>query len=71
MRTIYEAKNYIKRNIGKKVLVEVLGIRNKIEYVDGIITECHDNIFLIKSTRMSRSYSYTDVLVGNVRVHIK
>ena len=31
MKTIYEAKNYIKRNVGKKALLEVLGIRNKVE----------------------------------------
>ena len=71
MKTIYEAKNYIKRNVGKKALLEVLGIRNKVEYIDGVIAACYDNIFLIKSARISRSYSYSDVLIGNVRVHIK
>lgn len=71
MRTIYEAKEFIRKNVGKNVLIEILGIRNKVEYIEGIISECYANVFVVKSKRMNRSYSYSDVLIGNVLVHIK
>lgn len=71
MRTIYEAKSFVKSSLGKDVVVKVLGIRNKNEIIKGIIIECYPNIFLIESNNMKKSYTYADVLIGNVVIRLK
>ncbi len=71
MRTIYQAYDLIKNNYGKRVLVKVLGIRNKSEMYEGIISECYNNVFVINTKTGKKSFSYSDVLVGNIEVSIK
>ena len=71
MKTIYEAKNFIHSHLNKKVIVKVIGIRNKNEMVEGVISECYANIFMIDTGYGKKSYTYTDVLIGNVLVKIK
>lgn len=71
MRTIYEAKKFIRSNCGKEVLIKVLGIRNKIDYINGRIVECYPNIFIVEHDDVKKSFTYTDVLIGNILVHIK
>lgn len=71
MRTIYEAKEFIRSNINKKVIIKVIGIRNKNELIDGIITECYPNIFVVDTEIGKRSFSYSDVLIGNILVKLK
>ena len=71
MKTIYEAKRFIKSNIGKKVTVKILGIRNKNELIEGIISECYPNVFLVTTKNSKRSFTYTDVLIGNIIIKIK
>ena len=69
MKTIYEARKYIKENIGKKVKVNIKNIRNKNEIVTGIITECYSNVFIVDSKMGKKSFSYTDVLISNIEVN--
>ena len=71
MKTIYQAKEFIKSNYGKRVIVKVLGIRNKIELVEGIISECYSHVFIVKTKFGSKSFTYTDVLVGNIKITLK
>lgn len=71
MRTIYQAKEFIRSNYGKRVIIKVLGIRNKIEMVEGIISECYQNVFIVLTKFGKKSFTYTDVLVGNIRVNVK
>lgn len=71
MRTIYEARSFINENLGKEALIKVLGIRNKIDYIDGKIIECYPNVFIVDSDGMKKSFTYTDVLIGNILIHIK
>lgn len=71
MRTIYEAKSFVRGNLGKEVLIKVLGIRNKIDYVNGKIVECYPNVFIVESDNVKKSFTYTDVLIGNILMHIK
>ena len=49
MKTIYQAREFIKSNYGKRVLVKVLGIRNKVDFVEGIISECYSHVFVVKN----------------------
>jgi uncharacterized protein Veg len=71
MRTIYQAKEFINNNYGRRVLIKIHGIRNKIELLEGIISECYKHVFIINSKFGKRSFSYTDVLLGNIRVSVK
>ncbi len=71
MKTIYEAKSFVRNNIGKKVCVQVKGIRNKYEIIHGIITNCYPNVFLVKTSESRKSFTYTDVLIGNVIIQLK
>ena len=71
MKTIYQAKEFIRSNYGKRVLIKVLGIRNKVEMVEGIISECYTHVFIVRTKFGNKSFTYTDVLVGNIRVSVK
>ena len=70
MKTIYEARNYIRSNKGKEVWVKIRGIRNKNEDIKGIISECYPNIFLVVTKDGNKSFSYSDVLIGNIEVKL-
>ena len=71
MRTIYQAKDFIKSNYGRRVLIKVLGIRNKVDTIEGIIKECYSHVFIVDTKFGSKSFSYSDVLVGNICVSVK
>ena len=71
MRTIYEAKDFINSNKNKRVIIKVIGIRNKNEMIEGIISECYANIFVVDTEMSKRSFSYSDVLIGNILVKVK
>lgn len=68
MRTIYQARQFIRDSIGKNVIVKVKGIRNKNEFINGKIVECYANIFIVDTGTSKKSFSYTDVLIGNIDV---
>lgn len=71
MKTIYEAKRFIRSNIGNKVDLKLHGIRNKVFKFSGVITECYGNVFIVKNDVDRKCISYVDVLIGNVVVTIK
>ncbi len=71
MRTIYQAKEFIRSNYGKRVIIKVLGLRNKTDIIEGIISECYKNVFIVTTKFGKKSFTYTDVLVGNIRVTVK
>ncbi len=55
----------------KKITFKYNGSRNQIEVFDGVITKCYKNIFLIKTSKYLKSYSYTDILIGTLEINIK
>ncbi len=71
MRTIYQAREFIRSNYKKKVKVKVIGLRNKIEKYEGIISECYNNIFIVNTDLGKKSFTYSDVLIGNIKVNVK
>lgn len=71
MRTIYQAKEFIRSNCGKRVSIKIFCIRNKVDSIDGVIVECYKNVFIVSTRFGKKSFSYTDVLVGNVKVTVK
>lgn len=71
MRTIYEAKEFIRSNLGKYVQIKALGLRNKNEFIEGIINACYGHIFMVDTSFGQKSFTYSDVLIGNVLVKVK
>lgn len=71
MRTIYQARDLIRDNYGKRAIIKVHGIRNKTEIFEGIISECYPNVFILSTKCGKKSFTYTDVLVGNIKINIK
>ncbi len=55
----------------KKIKFKYNGSRNQIESFDGIITNCYKNIFLVKTDKFIKSYTYTDILIGILEIDIK
>ncbi len=71
MKTIYQAKEFIKSNYGRRVLIKVKGIRNKTELIEGIICECYRHVFIVTTKFGNKSFTYTDVLIGTIKVNVK
>ncbi len=61
-------KEELTRNIGKRVRITVYGMRNRKEVVIGVIKEVYPNIFTVSSRDISKSFSYSDVLIGDIKI---
>ena len=44
---------------------------NKNEMIEGIISECYANVFMVDTGFSKKSFTYTDVLIGNVLIKLK
>jgi len=71
MRTIYQAKDFIKSIYGKRVSIKIFGIRNKIDVVEGFISELYNQVFVVNTKFGNKSFSYSDVLIGNINITVK
>ncbi|HAB66373.1 MAG TPA: hypothetical protein DCE23_03300 [Firmicutes bacterium] len=71
MRTIYTSRDLIRSNYGKRAIIKVIGLRNKTEIYEGIISECYNNVFILLTKNGKKSFTYTDVLIGNIKVNVK
>ena len=61
-------KNEIYKNINHKVLVSVYGMRNRISRYEGIIYKCYPNIFTILINGEEKSFSYRDLVTGEIKI---
>ncbi len=71
MKTIYQVRDFIRDNYGKRAIIKVLGIRNKTDIYEGLISECYKNVFILSTKMGKKSFTYTDVLIGNIKVSVK
>ena len=55
-------KENIEKNLGKRVIVKIYGMRNKVDTIEGIITKVYPNIFMVENNRESKSIAYSDVI---------
>lgn len=62
------AKEEIKSMLGRKVLVKVYGMRNKINSYEGVINAIYPNIFTIKNDREEKSFTYADLITGEIKI---
>ena len=64
-------RKYIVSKLGCKVLIISLQNRNREERYEGVIKNTYKNVFtIILENGSYKSFSYVDILIGNVRVYI-
>lgn len=61
-------KEKIQRNLNKRVLVTVHGMRNKITRYEGYLYKLYPNIFSIMTSSGEKSFSYNDYITGDIKV---
>ena len=67
---IKKIKNDIIALKDTKIKFRYNGSRNQIEEFEGVITNCYNYVFVIKSGNINKSFSYSDILIGNLDVNI-
>ena len=67
---IEKIRNNIIELRGKKIKFRYNGSRNQIEEFEGIIVNCYSYVFIIDLGDSKKSFSYSDVLIGNLDVNI-
>jgi len=61
-------KEEIAKNIGHKVKITVYGMRNKTNIYYGIIKKAYPNIFTILEGTNEKSFSYRDLITGDIKI---
>ena len=65
---IETVKDNITKNIGKKVIVTVYGMRNKVNKYEGVLYKVYPNIFSIMTDYGEKSFSYNEYITGEVKI---
>ncbi len=58
----------IKNHLNKPVRIKVFGMRNKINDYSGIINAIYPNIFSIINPEYEKSFSYRDIITGEIEI---
>ena len=61
-------KNEIEKNIGGEVRIKVNGLRNKTNIYIGKLVSVYPNIFSVLVQGDNKSFSYADVITGEVEI---
>lgn len=61
-------KEEIIKNRHRRVLITVYGMRGKTNSYSGIIEGIYPNIFTIKDDNFEKSFSYSDVITGDIKI---
>lgn len=61
-------KDNIAKNIGKKVVITVYGMRNKVNKYEGVLYKVYPNIFSIMTDYGEKSFSYNEYITGEVKI---
>lgn len=61
-------KDQINQNLNKKVRVSVFGLRNRVDRFEGILYKVYPNIFTVLINGEEKSFTYRDVVTGEVKI---
>ncbi len=61
-------KEEIKSHLNENVEIKVYGMRNKTSSYKGIINKTYPNIFTILTDNNEKSFSYNDVITGDIKI---
>ena len=62
-------KDDIKSMLNKEVTIKVLGSRNKTQIYRGLIDKCYSNIFTVLTEGSYKTFTYSDVAIGDVVIY--
>lgn len=65
---INKVRNDITKLVGKKLQFRYNGSRNQVDVFTGFINACYNYIFIIYDGKSNRSFSYVDVIIGNLEI---
>ena len=69
--SVEQCRRAVNSMVGKSVTVKCNRGRNKFFVFDGVISEAYPAVFIVKTddvTEGRRSFSYQDILCGNIRI---
>ena len=69
--TIEKIKENLSENLGNKVRIVFNIGRNKTEEFDATIKELYNFIFIVKTEKENKSFTYSDVLTNTVELHFE
>ena len=55
--------------INKEVMINVTGSRNKNQMYKGVINNVYSNIFPVLIEGTNKSFTYSDVAIGDVKIY--
>lgn len=61
-------KEEIKNKINRKVSISVFGLRNRVNRYEGVIYKVYPNIFTVLIDGEEKSFTYRDVITGEVKI---
>lgn len=64
-----EIKKEINLLVDKEVMIKVSGSRNKKQMYRGIINNVYSNIFTVLIEGVNKSFTYSDVAIGDVKIY--
>ncbi len=70
MNTDY-IREELKQKINQEVIIKVFGMRNKTSTYEGRINAIYPNIFTISSNGNEKSFTYADVITGDISIKFK
>ena len=62
-------KEEIKLLVNKEVMINVSGSRNKKQMYKGIVNNVYSNIFTVLIEGSNKSFTYSDVAIGDVKIY--
>ena len=62
-------KEEIASLVNKEVMINVSGNRNKKQMYKGIINNVYSNIFTVLIEGTNKSFTYSDVAIGDVKIY--
>ena len=62
-------KDEISSLIDKEVMIKVSGSRNKKIMYKGVINNVYSNIFTVLIEGSNKSFTYSDVAIGDVKIY--
>lgn len=61
-------KEEVHKHLNKEVEVYIKALRNKSYKIKGVITHVYPSIFIVKADDVERSFSYSDIVIGEIIV---
>ena len=61
-------KEEIKKKINSKVNISVFGLRNRVNRYEGVIYKVYPNIFTVLIAGEEKSFTYRDVITGEIKI---